>query len=250
LVLVEELTEVEWTSVELDPIVIAMDGPSGSGKSSVSREVASTLRFRYLDTGAMYRALTWWMLREGIDVEDADTVGALAGKAELRIETDPSDPAISVDGIDVSVAIRSREVTGSVSAVSAVPAVRTRLVGMQQQIIAATLAAGSGIVVEGRDIGTVVAPEAPVKMFLTATADARANRRTAEVLETGENATVRQMQADMARRDKLDSSRAASPLAQADDAVLLDTTALDKDGVVAAVLAQVRRAVLEPVSGN
>jgi cytidylate kinase len=131
-----------------------------------------------------------------------------------------------------------------------VPAVRARLVAMQQEIIAAALTQGSGIVVEGRDIGTVVAPEAPVKMFLTASADARANRRTQEILDTGENATVREMHADMARRDKLDSSRVVSPLAQAPDAVLLDTTTLDKAGVVNAVLDQVRRTVLEPVSGT
>ncbi|HUR74367.1 MAG TPA: (d)CMP kinase [Sporichthya sp.] len=236
------------TSPDVLPIVLAMDGPSGSGKSSVSREVASTLGFRYLDTGAMYRALTWWMLREGVDVEDAAAVAALAGKAELSIGTDPLTPLVTVDGTDVSLPIRGREVTGAVSAVSAVPAVRARLVGMQQQIIAATLATGTGIVVEGRDIGTVVAPDAPVKMYLTAHADARASRRTAEVLQTGENATVHEMHADMARRDRLDSSRAASPLTQAPDAVLLDTTQLDKDGVVAAVLEQVRRAVL--VSGT
>ncbi len=234
--------------METAPIVLAMDGPSGSGKSSVSREVASTLGFRYLDTGAMYRALTWWMLREGVDVEDAAVVAALAGKAELSIGTDPLSAQVTVNGTDVSLPIRGREVTGAVSAVSAVPAVRTRLVGMQQQIIAATLAAGSGIVVEGRDIGTVVAPDAPVKMFLTATADARANRRTQEILHTGENATVHEMHVDMARRDNLDSSRAASPLAQAADSVLLDTTQLDKNGVVAAVLEQVRRTVL--VSGT
>ena len=232
------------------PIVLAMDGPSGSGKSSVSREVASTLRFRYLDTGAMYRAITWWMLREGVDVEDASAVAALAGKPELTVGTDPACPTVAVDGTDVSVPIRGREVTGAVSAVSAVPAVRARLVAMQQQIIAGALEQGSGIVVEGRDIGTVVAPEAPVKMFLTASADARATRRTREILDTGENATVREMHADMARRDQLDSSRVVSPLAQAPDAVLLDTTALDKAGVVAAVLDEVRRNVLEPVSGT
>jgi cytidylate kinase len=240
---------VETAPVVL-PIVLAMDGPSGSGKSSVSREVASTLRFRYLDTGAMYRALTWWMLREGVDVDDANAVAALAGKPELLVGTDPSCPSVLVDGTDVSLPIRSREVTGAVSAVSAVPAVRARLVAMQQRIIATALTQGSGIVVEGRDIGTVVAPEAPVKMFLTASADARANRRTKEILDTGENATVREMHADMARRDKLDSSRVVSPLAQAPDAVLLDTTTLDKAGVVNAVLDQVRRAVLEPVSGT
>ena len=238
------------TDPVVPPIVLAMDGPSGSGKSSVSREVASTLRFRYLDTGAMYRALTWWMLREGVDVDDASAVAVLAGKPELGIGTDPGCPAVFVDGFDVSLPIRSREVTGAVSAVSAVPAVRVRLVAMQQQIIATALAQGSGIVVEGRDIGTVVAPEAPVKMFLTASADARASRRTQEILDTGENATVREMHADMARRDKLDSSRVASPLAQAPDAVLLDTTTLEKAGVVNAVLDQVRRAVLESVSGT
>ena len=236
--------------METAPIVLAMDGPSGSGKSSVSREVATTLRFRYLDTGAMYRAITWWMLREGVDVEDASAVAALAGKPELLVGTDPSCPSVLVDGTDVSLPIRSREVTGAVSAVSAVPAVRARLVAMQQQIIATALTQGSGIVVEGRDIGTVVAPEAPVKMFLTASADARANRRTQEILDTGENATVREMHAAMARRDKLDSSRVVSPLAQAPDAVLLDTTTLDKAGVVNAVLDRVRRAVLEPVSGT
>lgn len=236
------------TSSDARPIVLAMDGPSGSGKSSVSRAVASTLGFRYLDTGAMYRALTWWMLREGVDVEDADAVAAVAGKAEVVIGTDPTAPRLTVDGFDVSTPIRGRAVTSAVSAVSAVPAVRARLVGMQQQIIAATLAAGTGIVVEGRDIGSVVAPEAPVKIFLTASADARATRRTQEVLHTGENATVHEMHSDMARRDSLDSSRTASPLAQAPDAVLLDTTRLDKDGVVAAVLEQVRRTVL--VSGT
>ncbi len=236
--------------METAPIVLAMDGPSGSGKSSVSREVASALGFRYLDTGAMYRALTWWMLREGVEVEDTTAVAALAGKPELDIGTDPLTPEVTVDGTDVALPIRGREVTGAVSAVSAVPAVRARLVTMQQQIIAAALAAGTGIVVEGRDIGTVVAPDAPVKMFLTAHADARASRRTAEILQTGENATVDEMHADMARRDRLDSSRSTSPLAQAADAVLLDTTRLDKDGVVAAVLEQVRRAVLAPVSGT
>lgn len=227
-----------------------MDGPSGSGKSSVSREVAETLGIRYLDTGAMYRALTWWMLREGIEVTDPDAVAAAAGKPALHSGTDPVAPTITVDGIDVATPIRSPEVTGAVSAVSAVPSVRTRLVAMQREIIARCCADDGGIVVEGRDIGTVVAPAAPVKIFLTASADARASRRTAEVLDTGENATIRDTRADLARRDTLDSSRAVSPLLQAADAVLLDTTALDKAGVVAAVLAEVRRVVPEPVSGT
>lgn len=231
-----------------------MDGPSGSGKSSVSREVAATLGLRYLDTGAMYRALTWWMLREGVEVTDAAAVAALAGAPSLHIGTDPAGPTISVDGIDVAAPIRSPEVTGAVSAVSAVPAVRARLVAMQQEIIARCCAdranGTAGIVVEGRDIGTVVAPDAPVKIFLTATADARASRRTAEVVHTGENVTVRDTRVDLARRDTLDSTRALSPLLQADDALLLDTTTLDKAAVVAAVLDAVRRALPEPVGND
>src|SRR5882757_1300064 len=145
-----------------------MDGPSGSGKSSVSRAVASELGVRYLDTGAMYRAVTWWMLREGVDLNDPVAVSAAADKPALCSGTDPADPSITVDGIDVSGSIRSREVTGAVSAVSAVPAVRTRLVAAEEAIIARWGVDDGVIVVEGRDIGTVVIPDAPVKMYLTA----------------------------------------------------------------------------------
>lgn len=198
-------------------LVIAMDGPSGSGKSSVSRGVARALDLRYLDTGAMYRAVTWWMLREGVPVDDPTAVAARAGEPELRCGTDPDHPGISVGGEDVSQPIRTPEVTGAVSAVAAVPEVRRRLVALQREIIGA-----GGIVVEGRDIGTVVAPGAPVKIYLTASAEARAQRRSKEL--TG--ATVTSTQADMARRDRLDSTRKADPLARADDAVEVDTTKL------------------------
>jgi cytidylate kinase len=228
-------------------LVVAMDGPSGSGKSSVSRAVAIELGVRYLDTGAMYRAMTWWMLREGIDVNDAGAVTAAADKPSLCSGTDPADPGITVDGVDVSGSIRSREVTSAVSAVSAVPAVRARLVGMQQAIIARCCADDGGIVVEGRDIGTVVAPDAPVKMYLTASADARASRRNAET--TVEVVPVEVTRDELARRDQLDSTRAVAPLARAADAIELDTTALNQQEVVNAVLAQVRR-VVEPVSGD
>jgi cytidylate kinase len=231
----------------VESLVVAMDGPSGSGKSSVSRAVATELGIRYLDTGAMYRAMTWWMLREGIDVDDAAAVAAAADKPSLCSGTDPADPGITVDGIDVSGSIRGREVTSAVSAVSAVPAVRKRLVGMQQAIIARCCADDGGIVVEGRDIGTVVAPDAPVKMYLTASEDARASRRNAET--TVEAVPVEVTRDELARRDHLDSSRATSPLARATDAIELDTTALNQAQVVAAVLAQVRR-VVEPVSGD
>ncbi|MGQ0630477.1 MAG: (d)CMP kinase [Sporichthyaceae bacterium] len=220
-----------------------MDGPSGSGKSSVSRTVATTLGLRYLDTGAMYRGLTWWMLREGVDVNDAGAVAARAGEPQISSGTDPTAPAITVAGSDVSVEIRTAAVTASVSAVSAVPAVRTRLVALQQAIIERCVADDGGIVVEGRDIGTVVAPDAPVKMYLTASADARAQRRNAELTDAISLSSTRE---DLARRDLLDSSRATSPLARAADAHLLDTTGMDFEAVVAAVLDAVRRA--EPVS--
>lgn len=212
-------------------LVIAMDGPSGSGKSSASRGVARALGFRYLDTGAMYRAVTWWMLHHGVDVEDAEAVAARAAEPVLSIGTDPDAPTVTVDGIDVAGPIRGPEVTAAVSAVSAVPQVRARLVAEQQAII------GDGdIVVEGRDIGTVVAPHATVKVFLTASADARARRRTAELTGT----TVEAQREAMARRDTLDSTRTAAPLTKAPDAVELDTTELTLDEVIAEILRLVK----------
>ena len=232
-------------------LVVAMDGPSGSGKSSVSREVADTLGLRYLDTGAMYRAVTWWMLREGVDVSDADAVAAASGRPVLSSGTDPLAPTITVDGVDVSAPIRGREVTNAVSAVSAVPAVRTRLVAHQRAIIARCCTDDGGIVVEGRDIGTVVAPGAAVKVYLTASADARAQRRTVEnVAARAGTDDVGANRQEMARRDRLDSTRAVAPLLKAPDAVELDTTGLDKAQVVAAVLDRVRAVLPEPVAGD
>ncbi|MER7500253.1 (d)CMP kinase [Nonomuraea pusilla] len=212
-------------------LVVAMDGPSGSGKSSVSRGVARALGLRYLDTGAMYRAMTWWMLRQGVDVADAAAVAARCGEPALVSGTDPEAPAIHVDGVDVAGPIRQADVTGAVSAVAAVPEVRRRLVALQREII------GDGdIVVEGRDIGTVVCPDAGVKVYLTASAEARARRRSAEV--TG--STVEAQQADMARRDTLDSTRTTDPLSMAAGAVELDTTELTLDEVIAEVLRLVK----------
>ncbi|MFJ9552674.1 (d)CMP kinase [Nocardiopsis sp. NPDC101807] len=213
-------------------IVIAIDGPSGSGKSSTSRGVARARDLRYLDTGAMYRALTWWMLDNGVDVEDAAAVAAAVGRPVITMGTDPNAPSVSVDGRDVAAEIRGKEVTGSVSAVSAVPEARELLVRTQREVIAAARAAGAGIVVEGRDITTVVAPDAPVKLFLTASPEARAQRRSKEVRSSDVAAT----QADLARRDKLDSSRTHSPLTQTADAIELDTTGLTLDEVVALVV--------------
>jgi CMP/dCMP kinase len=215
-------------------VVVAVDGPSGSGKSTVSRHLAKALGTRYLDTGAMYRAVTWAVLGADVDPHDADTVTKIAGSIELTVGTDPSNPHIAVDGVNVDGPVRGPLVTASVSAVSAVPAVRQILVGLQRQIIAAARTA-SGIVVEGRDIGAVVAPDADLKVFLTADAGERARRRSVET--TGDLSATAQ---DMARRDRLDSTRAASPLTQAPDAVVLDTTELGIDEVVARLVAMVR----------
>ncbi len=215
-------------------VVVAMDGPSGSGKSSTSRGVATRLDLRYLDTGAMYRAMTWWMLQHEVDVEDPEAVAAAADSPALVSGTDPAAPTITVDGVDVAAAIRTAEVTGAVSAVSAVPRVRDRLRLDQRRVIG-----DGGIVVEGRDIGTVVVPNAAVKVYLTADPEARAARRTAELSGVSVQATAE----DLARRDHLDSSRVTSPLAMAQDAHHLDGTAYSLEEVVDQVVALVEQAV-------
>ncbi|MGP3955178.1 (d)CMP kinase [Nonomuraea sp. 3N208] len=212
-------------------LVIAMDGPSGSGKSSVSRGVARALGLRYLDTGAMYRAMTWWVLQQGVDLADPAAIAARCGEPRIVSGTDPDGPTIHVDGVDVAGPIRESEVTGAVSAVAAVPEVRVRLVERQREIIGA-----GDIVVEGRDIGSVVCPDATVKVYLTASAEARAQRRSAELAGT----TAEAQQEAMARRDTLDSTRKTDPLSMAAGAVELDTTALTLEEVIAEVLRLVK----------
>jgi CMP/dCMP kinase len=200
-------------------LVVAVDGPSGAGKSSASRGAASALGLRYLDTGSMYRALTWWLLGQGVDTSDADAVGGLAAEPVIEVGTDPRAPWTRVNGTDVSAAIRTREVTDAVSAVARVPRVRAHLIAQQRDIIARA----PGIVAEGRDIGTVVAPDAQVKVFLTADSSARADRRAAE---TSWSATSTQVDQD--RRDQFDAAQSA----KADDAVEIDSTRLDLDQVI------------------
>ncbi len=218
----------------LGQLVIAMDGTAGSGKSTASRGVATTLGLRYLDTGAMYRAMTWQMLLDGIDVSNADAVAHRAESVELESATDPVTPGIWLGGVDVSREIRTAQTTTSVSAVSAVPRVRERLVERQREIIAV-----GGIVVEGRDIGTVVVPDAALKIYLSADPAARAARRSAEL--TGEQARdVATVEADLVRRDSYDSTRTTAPLSAADDAVVLDTTHMALDEVIATVVALAR----------
>jgi CMP/dCMP kinase len=218
-------------------MVVAVDGPSGSGKSSVSRAVALELGMRYLDTGALYRALTWWLLEQQVDPKSREDIAARAGEPELFAGTDPAKPTITVDGIDVSEPIRGPDVTTAVSSVSAVPEVRARLVELQRSEID-----GGGIVVEGRDIGTVVAPDAAVKVYLTASDEVRAQRRAAERSAVDETAmaSVSAVFQSLQRRDELDSTRPQSPLRQAEDAVLIDATNLTFEEVVQQVCDLVR----------
>jgi len=211
-------------------IVVAVDGPSGSGKSSVSRGVARRLGLRYLDTGSTYRAMAWWMGQQGIDVHDAEAVAAACGRPRIEAGTDPEAPTITVDDRDVSAPIRTRDVTSIVSPVSAVPAVRQRLVALQRAAIGA-----GGIVVEGRDIGTVVAPDAAAKIFLTALPEVRAQRRAAELsVDPAVDANI--TLTELRNRDAIDTQRAASPLAKADDAVEIDASHLTLDQVIDAAV--------------
>lgn len=212
------------------PVVVAIDGPSGSGKSTVSRAVAARLGLSFLDTGAMYRAMTWWMLANEIDVTDTEEVAVACDKPVIVSGTDAAGPTITVDGQDVSAPIRGHEVTSQVSAVAAVPQVRTRLVELQR---GCAEVAERGIVAEGRDMGSVVFPNATVKIFLTASETARAERRAAELRAKGiDEATITAMAADLARRDAADSSRETAPLTQAADAVLVDTSELTLEQVI------------------
>jgi CMP/dCMP kinase len=215
-------------------VVVAIDGPSGSGKSSTSRGVAARLGLRYLDTGAMYRAITWWMLEQGVPVGEPAAVAARCGEPVIVSGTDPLAPTITADGVDVSQAIRSPAVTAAVSAVSAVPEVRARLLVLQREAID-----GGGIVVEGRDIGAVVAPDAEVKVYLTADAAARAARRAAEEGGTDLAAT----ESSLLARDRFDSTRTASPLTMAAGAVHLDTTPYTLDEVITLIVGLVEDVV-------
>jgi cytidylate kinase len=207
--------------------VIAVDGPAGSGKSSAARGVARALGLRYLDTGAMYRALTWWLLSRGLDTGDPGTVARHAKEPVIEVGTDPDAPAITVGGVDVSGPIRTREVSNAVSAVALVPQVREHLIAMQREIIARNTGPGGGIVAEGRDIGTVVAPQALVKVFLTASESARANRRSAE-LAVDPGATAAVTQREQLRRDRADAPQTV----MAADAVEIDSTSLSLAEVI------------------
>lgn len=215
-------------------LVVAVDGPSGSGKSSTARGVATRLGLAYLDTGAMYRAMTWALLKAGTDLDDPEAIAVAANGVRIESGVDPLDPTIHADGVDVAEAIRGDEVTASVSAVAAVPAVRSLLVDMQRACIVDN---DQRIVVEGRDIGSTVAPDADFKFFLIADPAARAARRA---LEDG-TADAAATEIALAKRDEIDSNRAASPLAKVDDAVLVDSTYMTLEEVIAAIVAIVEQ---------
>lgn len=211
------------------PIIVAIDGPSGSGKSTVSRATAKELNWSYLDTGSMYRAMTWFIQSQNIDLADPQAIAAAAKLADIRPSTDPVLPGIWVGEFDVSEPIRGAEVTAGVSAVSAVSEVRSLLVELQRHIANSVEV---GIVVEGRDIGSVVLPESPLKLYITADPAARAARRAAEI-----GGDVIQTHESLLKRDHADSTRAVSPLEMAPDAVLIDTTHMQLAEVIDHVLA-------------
>jgi cytidylate kinase len=229
--------ESDANNSALSGVAVAVDGPAGTGKSSVSRGLARALQARYLDTGAMYRIVTLAVLRAGIDPADQVAVGTASAAVQLSVGSNPDEDRSYLDEEDVSSEIRGDAVTRAVSAVSSVPAVRTRLVELQR-----TLARGPGsVVVEGRDIGTVVLPDADVKVFLTASAETRARRRNDQNVAAGLPDDYAGVLADVRRRDHLDSTRAVSPLRAASDAVVVDTSEMTEPEVIARLLRLVKQ---------
>ena len=221
-------------------MVIAIDGPSASGKSTVSRLVAESLGFLHVDTGAMYRAVTWKMLDDGVD--PSDSPAAVRRLATLRMELNfppaeagPVALRIRLDGMDPGREIRSPRVERAVSAIAAIPEIRTWCVARQRE-----LASRGDLVMEGRDIGTVVFPETPYKFFLDASPEVRARRRAAERNTAGESAVVDSVARDMSERDRLDSNRKVAPLRVAEDALRMDTSNLDARGVADLVIRHLR----------
>ncbi len=216
-------------------MIVAIDGPAGAGKSTVARGVARALGIGYLDTGAMYRALTLVALRSGVPCDDDAALARLAREHPVHLEQGPAGVRVIIRGDDVTAAIRETEVTASVSEVAAHPGVRLEMVARQRDLMAQ-----GDWVCDGRDIGSVVFPGAEVKVFLTASVSERARRRHAELVAAGETVDLRAIRDGVERRDHADSSRAASPLVVADGAAVLDTTGLGVDEVVARIAGMAR----------
>ena len=214
---------------------IAIDGPAGAGKSTVARLVAKRLGYLYIDTGAMYRALTLKALREGIDLHDHKSLGQLASDVTINLKHDQEgNLSVWLDGEDVTDWIRSPEVSNSVSLVAKVPAVRRRLLQLQQK-----MASGGGVVMEGRDIGKAVLPDAGVKIFLTAASGVRAERRWKELISKGVKVEKSDIEKELFQRDLIDTSREINPLSPAADAMIIDSTSYAVDGVVDLIVARV-----------
>ncbi|MGQ9558590.1 MAG: (d)CMP kinase [Desulfurispora sp.] len=213
-------------------ICIAIDGPAGAGKSTVARMVAARLGYRYLDTGAMYRALTWQALQEGLDFSDEPALVELARTADIQVlPTQDGSPQVLVNGQDVTLPIRSQQVSRQVSWLARIPGVRREMVQRQRR-----LAAGGGVVMEGRDIGTRVLPHAELKIYLTASPRIRATRRAAELAARGEKVDVHRLEEEISRRDLMDAGREVDPLRPAPDAVYLDCSQMNIDEVVEFIL--------------
>jgi cytidylate kinase len=208
-------------------VIIAIDGPSGAGKGTVAKAVAASLGFRHVDSGAMYRAVGWKALREGVALEDEDAVARLAARSAIVVTSD----LVTIDRVDVTRDIRTPAIDRAAAAVARLPAVRAVLVGQQRQ-----LGEGGRIVMEGRDIGTVVFPNADVKIYLDAAPEERARRRASDPAHSGGPATVSDVATLLTERDRIDSTRAVSPLYAAADAIVVDTTGLSIDEVVSEVL--------------
>ena len=209
-------------------LIIAIDGPSGAGKGTVARAIANELGYRHVDSGAMYRAVGWQALRDGVPLDDAAAVAALASAARIEV----SNTEVTIDGVDVTREIRTPEIDRAAAAVARLPRVRSVLVEQQR-----AMAANGGIVMEGRDIGTVVFPDADVKVYLDASPEERARRRFSDPAHTGVPAAVSEVATLLTQRDQIDRTRAVSPLFVARDALVIDTTAKDVDAVVREILA-------------
>jgi cytidylate kinase len=216
-------------------MIIAIDGPSGSGKSTLGRMLARELNLLYLDTGSMYRAVALAVLEAGIDPRDSEAVVALATRIHIDLEGDPDSLKVLLDGRDVTEQIRSERVTAMSSVVSTIPGVRRAMVARQREL------GGRGAVLNGRDIGTVVFPNADLKFFLTATPDERAERRFKEERLTNTDVSFQQTMAEMTERDRRDSTRADSPLKAADDAIIIDSSGLSIEEVFAEMMKHVHR---------
>ena len=214
---------------------IAIDGPAGAGKSTIARKLASDLGYIYVDTGAMYRAMAYYFLQNGIAADDEEKIAQACADVEISIEYQDGEQCVLLNGENVNRVIRQEEVGNMASATSVYPAVRTKLVKLQQQ-----LAAKADVIMDGRDIGTVVLPAAQVKIYLTASSAVRAKRRFDELTAKGQPCNLAQIEQDIIERDNRDMNRETSPLRQAEDAVLLDSSSLDIEGVVDAMKTVIR----------